>query len=105
SMRSGRRVGKTTLLNLLAIWFPMTRADARVIVTAPASGQLEDAFIPGFRQWVQKLPPEVFALWHLTADKFWFKMAEQQGFENFVTVRTARADSPEALQGINAPHT
>lgn len=102
SMRSGRRVGKTALLDWLSIWFPMTRQDARVLVTAPSAAQLEDAYTPGFRQWVQKLPPEIFDLWNVTADRFTFKMAERQGFENFVTVRTARADSPESLQGINA---
>lgn len=105
SERSGRRIGKTALLNWLSIWFPMTRMDARVIVTAPAAGQLQDAYIPGFRQWVQKLPPELYALWNVTSEKFTFQMVEQQGFENFVTVRTARADSPESLQGINAPNT
>jgi phage terminase large subunit len=102
SMRSGRRVGKTALLDWLSIWFPMTRADARVLVTAPSAAQLEDAYIPGFRQWVQKLPPEIFDLWTVTSDRFTFKMSERQGFENFVTVRTARSDSPESLQGINA---
>ncbi len=80
----------------------MTRMDARVLVTAPSSAQLEDAYIPGFRTWAQKLPPEMFGLWHVTADKFTFKLSERQGFENFVTVRTARADSPESLQGVNA---
>jgi hypothetical protein len=102
SMRSGRRCGKTALLDWLSIWYPMTHRDARVIVTAPSAAQLEDAFIPGFRQWAQNLPPEIFALWKITADKFTFQMAEQQGFENFVTVRTARADSPESLQGPHA---
>jgi phage terminase large subunit len=102
SMRSGRRVGKTALLDWLSIWYPMTRADARVLVTAPSAAQLSDAYIPGFRQWVQRLPPEIFQLWNITADRFTFNMAPQQGFENFVTVRTARADSPESLQGINA---
>lgn len=102
SMRSGRRVGKTGLLAWLSIWWPMTRADARVLVTAPSSAQLEDAYIPSFRQWVQRLPPDLFTLWHLTADRFVFQMTERQGFENFVTVRTARADSPESLQGVNA---
>lgn len=100
--RSGRRVGKTALLDWLSIWWPMTRSDARVLVTAPSAAQLEDAYIPGFRQWAQKLPPEIYDLWKITADKFTFTMAERQGFENFVTVRTARADSPESVQGINA---
>ena len=102
SMRSGRRVGKTALLDWLSIWYPMTRPDARVLVTAPSSAQLEDAYIPGFRQWAQNLPPEIYQMWNITADRFVFRMVEQQGFENFVTVRTARADSPESLQGINA---
>lgn len=104
SMRSGRRVGKTALLDWLSIWYPMTRADARVVVTAPSSAQLEDAYIPGFRSWAQKLPPDVYALWDITASRFTFRMAERQGFENFVSVRTARADSPESLQGSNAPN-
>jgi phage terminase large subunit len=94
----------TAMLNWLSLWFPMTRPDARVIVTAPSSAQLEDAYIPGFRQWSQNLPPDVYQLWQITADRFVFKMAERQGFENFVTVRTARADSPESLQGVNAKH-
>lgn len=102
SVRSGRRVGKTALLDWLSLWYPMTRPDARVLVTAPSSAQLEDAFIPGFRTWSQKLPPEVFELWHMTSDRFVFQLDERQGFENFVTVRTARADSPESLQGVNA---
>jgi phage terminase large subunit len=102
SVRSGRRVGKTALLDWLSIWYPMTRPDARVLVTAPSSAQLEDAYIPGFRTWAQKLPPEIFALWHMTSDRFVFQLDQRQGFENFVTVRTARADSPESLQGVNA---
>lgn len=102
SMRSGRRSGKTTLFDWLSLWYPMTRMDARVLVTAPSSAQLEDAYIPGFRTWCQSLPPEVYSLWDITAQKFHFRMAERQGFENFVTVRTARADSPESLQGVNA---
>ncbi len=102
SMRSGRRVGKTVLLDWLSLWYPMTRLDARVIVTAPSSAQLEDAYIPGFKQWAQQLPPDIYRMWNITSDRFTFQMHEQQGFENFVTVRTARADSPESLQGINA---
>jgi hypothetical protein len=102
SARSGRRVGKTALLAWLSIWYPMTRRDAKVLVTAPAAGQLNDAYIPEIRRWVQMLPPELLALWNITAEKFTFKDARPGGFENFVTVRTARADSPESLQGINA---
>lgn len=102
SIRSGRRVGKTSLMSWLSLWFEMTRPDARTIVTSPSSAQLKDAYIPNFRQWAQRLPPEIYALWDIKAERFDFRMAERQGFENFVTVRTARQDSPESLQGINA---
>lgn len=100
--RSGRQVGKTTEEDWLSIWFPMTFPDARVIVTAPSSGQLDDAFIPGMRSWLQRLPAEIYDLWKQKADRFEFKPAERLGYENFVTIRTARADQPESLQGINA---
>lgn len=104
SIRSGRRVGKTTLMAWLSLWFEMTRADARTIVTAPSSAQLMDAYIPSFRQWVQRLPEELFNLWDVKAERFDFRLNPRQGFENFVTVRTARKDQPESLQGINAPN-
>ena len=105
TMRSGRRVGKTTSMAWLSAWWLMTRPDARVVVTAPSSSQLEDAFKPEFRKWIQRLPEEVRTMWVLTADKFHWRMAEDQGYESFVTCRTARADQPESLQGINAPNT
>ena len=41
----------------------------------------------------------------VTADKFYFEMSPDQGYESFATCRTARADQPESLQGINAPNT
>ena len=102
SKRSGRQVGKTTEEDWLAIWFPMTRPDARVIVTAPSSGQLDDAFIPGMRSWLQRLPTEIYDLWHQRADRFDWRPQPKLGYENFVTIRTARQDQPESLQGINA---
>jgi len=104
SVKSGRRIGKTTLMAWLSLWFEMTRANARTIVTAPSSAQLEDAYIPSFREWCQRLPPDLFEMWDIRAQRFDFRMTKRQGFENFVTIRTARADSPESLQGINAPN-
>lgn len=105
SMRSGRRVGKTTGMVWLSLWFEMTHADAKTIVTAPSSAQLQDAYVPEFRKWVQRLPPELSQMWILKQDRFEFRMTERQGYENFVTIRTARKDQPESLQGINAPWT
>jgi hypothetical protein len=85
------------------MWFEMTRADAKSLVTAPSSGQLHDAYIPEFRKWVARLPEDLGQFWDIKAERFEFKLDPRQGFENFVTIRTARKDSPESLQGINAP--
>jgi len=104
TIRSGRRVGKTTLMAWLSQWFLMTRRDAKVIVTAPSAGQLQDAFIPEFRKQRNCLPPDLRELWELKQDRFEFRLAPDQPFENFVTIRTARPEQPETLQGINAPN-
>lgn len=102
SIRSGRRVGKTTCMAWLSMWFEMTRPDAKTIVTAPSSAQLADAYVPEFRKWVQRLPQELSEFWELKQERFEFRLAQRQGFESFISIRTARKDSPESLQGINA---
>lgn len=103
SIRSGRRIGKTTTMAWLTLWYLMTRADARVIVTAPSSAQLQDAFVPEFRKHISRLPPELMLMWDVKQERFDFR-PPRAPFENYCTVRTARSDSPESLQGINAPH-
>jgi phage terminase large subunit len=102
SVRSGRRVGKTTSMAWLSMWFEMTRPDAKTVVTAPSSAQLADAYVPEFRKWVQRLPEELAAFWDLKQERFDFRLSTRQGFESFVSIRTARKDAPESLQGINA---
>ncbi len=102
SIRSGRQVGKTSLLAWLSMWYEMTRADAKTLVTAPSASQLNDAYAPEFRKWVQRLPDELIDAWDVKQERFDLKFHARQGFENFVTIRTARKDSPESLQGINA---
>ena len=102
--RSGRRVGKTTTLAWAAQWFETTRLDARTLVTAPSAGQLEDAFVPEFRKWVNRLPDWLRDLWELKKERFEFRFDERQPFDNFITIKTARKDSPESVQGMNAPN-
>lgn len=104
SIRSGRQVGKTTTLAWLSMWFLMVHRDARVLVTAPSSGQLEDAYIPEFKKWVNTLPAELRECWTIKAERFEFKFDPRQPFENFITIKTARKDSPESMQGMNAPN-
>ncbi len=102
SMRSGRQVGKTALLAWSTMWFEMFGTDRKTLVTAPSASQLSDAYVPEFRKWTQRLPPGVRECWDLKSERFDFRYAPDQGFENFITVKTARKDSPESMQGINA---
>ena len=101
---SGRRVGKTTMMAWLSMWFEMTRADAKTVVTAPASSQLMDAYAPEFRKWVNRLPEGLNERWNVRAERFDYRLMDKQPFENFITLRTARKDSPESVKGINATH-
>lgn len=102
SMRSGRQVGKTAMLAWITMWFEMFGTDRKTLVTAPSSSQLHDAYVPEFRKWAQHLPPGVRECWDIKSERFDFRYAPDQGFENFISVKTARKDSPESMQGINA---
>lgn len=102
SMRSGRQVGKTALLAWSTMWFEMFGTDRKTLVTAPSASQLDDAYVPEFRKWAQRLPPGVRECWDLKSSRFDFRYSADQGYENFITIKTARKDSPESMQGINA---
>ena len=104
SIRSGRQCHKTSAIAILSQWFLTAFRDTRVLVTAPSSSQLEDAYIPEFKKWVNRLPPEFRDLWEIKKDRFEFVMDPRQPFENFITIKTARKDSPESMQGMNAPN-
>lgn len=102
SMRSGRQVGKTALLAWITMWYEMFGQDRKTLVTAPSASQLNDAYTPEFRKWRQRLPGPLAERWDVRAERFDYRYSDSQGFENFITVKTARKDSPESMQGINA---
>lgn len=104
AVKSGHGVGKTALLALISQMFEMFQMDAKTVVTAPAAAQLQDAYVPEFRKWANRLPSELRDLWEFKQDRFTFTMLPNQPFENFVSIRTSRADQPDALQGVHAPH-
>lgn len=100
TVKSGHGVGKTFTLAILSLLFSMFRLDAKVVVTAPASAQLKDAFIPETKKWLEKMDPLFRERWEDTAERLtWCPHPE---VKNFVTVRTSRADQPDALQGVHA---
>lgn len=99
SIRSGNGAGKTFLLAIIILHYLLTRNDVKIPVTAPSSGQLKDGLIPETRKWLQELPDFLKNQIGVTQDRLYRIDSPEQ---NFVSFRTARKETPEALQGIHA---
>jgi phage terminase large subunit len=100
AIRSGHGVGKTCFAAWLCVWFICTRAPFKVAITAPSSSQLFDALWPEFIKWLNILPSGWRDLWDIRSDRVTLK-ADQ---ECFVTARTSRPDTPEAMAGLHSAH-
>lgn len=99
SVRSGHGVGKSAVLAWIAVWALSTGSMAKVVMTAPSGPQLYDALFAETRMWFNRLPAALRDLFRLGVDRIEAHAAPEQ---LFVSARTARAESPEALQGIHA---
>lgn len=99
SVRSGHGVGKSTAVAVVCIWYLMTRYPVKIVITAPTSAQLFDALFAEIKRWVNQLPENLQALLNVKADRIEIAAAPETGF---ISARTSRAESPEALQGIHA---
>lgn len=99
SVRSGHGVGKSTTVAILCIWYLLTRYPVKIVITAPTSAQLFDALFAEIRRWANQLPEQLQALLTVKADRIEIAAAPETGF---ISARTSRAESPEALQGIHA---
>lgn len=101
SVRSGHGVGKSTVAAWTMLWFLLTRYTCKVVVTAPTSAQLFDALFAEVKRWVRELPETWRELLEVKTDRIELKAAPN---ECFISARTARAESPEALQGVHADY-
>lgn len=99
SVRSGHGVGKSTTVAILCLWYLLTRYPVKIVITAPTSAQLFDALFAEIKRWVNQLPPQVQELLNVKSDRIEIAAAPETGF---ISARTSRAESPEALQGIHA---
>lgn len=97
SIRSGKGVGKSSLLAWIILWFLATRTDVKVPCTANSQSQLYDVLWAECRKWVEKMSPEMRVIlpYEVKSDRI-----EIAG--NFAVARTARRENPEALQGFHA---
>ncbi len=99
SVKSGHGTGKSTTASWAMLWFLLLRYPVKIVVTAPTSSQLFDAMYAECRRWVNELPKELQQLLNVKSDRIELVSAPA---EAFISVRTARAETPEALAGVHS---
>lgn len=100
TIRSGHGVGKSTLLAWVLIWFMSTNYPVKVACTAPSSHQLYDVLWAEVRLWLRRAIPAIEGQFVVKMDR----IELVGGGDSFASARTARAESPDALQGFHSEH-
>ena len=99
SIRSGNGAGKTMFCAVTSIHYLLFRNDVKIPITAPAASQLRDGLIPECNKWIKTLPDFLRIRLHSTQDRI---VRRDDPMANFISFRTARKETPEALAGIHA---
>jgi phage terminase large subunit len=99
SVRSGHGTGKSTAASWAMLWFVMLRFPNKVVVTAPTSGQLFDALFAELKRWINELPDPLKVMLIVKNDRVELAAAPS---EAFISARTSRAETPEALAGVHS---
>lgn len=99
AIKSGHGIGKSTFAAWALLHHILFRFPQRSAVTAPTEKQLFNALWADFKVWHARLPPELQELVEVKNDRAEFVLARA---ESYIVVNTARAEQPEALQGIHS---
>jgi hypothetical protein len=102
SIRSGHRVGKTTLLAWVALHHILFRFPQKTAVTAPSEKQLFNGFWAEFGKWLGRLPEWLQERIEIKSDRAELRSAPK---ESFISIATARPEQPEALQGAHSEYS
>lgn len=98
TIRACHGPGKTWVASV-CIWHQLlTRFPQKTVVTAPSKAQLEDALFAEVKTLFGKLPVELHEAFEVKQNRIEMKAAPD---ESFLSARTARAETPEALQGVH----
>jgi len=97
AIRSGHGIGKTAFLSWLVLWWLLTRTPSRIACTANTASQLSDILWAEIAKWHRRLPEGFKKLLDVKSDKIEFV-----GGDSFAVARTARRETPEALQGFHS---
>lgn len=98
SIRACHGPGKTAVAAWCAIYNLVFRYPQKTVATAPSRGQLEGALVSEVHKWVGKLPAPIRALLDVKSTSVTL-LADPR--RSFFEARTARAENPEALQGVH----
>lgn len=100
SIVSGHGVGKTALCAVTALHFLLFRPNStKVIITSPSASQLLDGMWSELQVWIEKLPDFLKEQLEVKNRRIVDVNAPES---RFISLRTARIESPEALAGIHA---
>ena len=99
AVKAGHGVGKSAVTAWVCAWHMTCRFPQKVVITAPTSAQLFDALFAELKATILKLPVALQELFNVTSDRISLKAAPD---ESFISARTARAEAPEALQGVHS---
>lgn len=98
SIRSGHGVGKTGLLGMLSVYGMIFNDRINIVATAPSKPQLEDGLFAQIKIWFSRLPKALSGLFEVRQDRI-IRLSSPE--ECYFAIRTSRAESPDALQGIH----
>lgn len=98
TIKSGHGVGKTTLLDWVLWHHLLFRYPQRTAITAPTEKQLYNVLWNDFKVWGQRLPIQLRDMVEITSDRAELK---RDPANSYLSLATARADQPEALQGVH----
>ena len=99
TIRACHGPGKTALAAWI-IWHRMTCFfPQKTVATAPTKSQLEDVLLAEVTKWGNRLPDALKTLFHTDGGGVELLEAPK---ESFFSARTARAETPEALQGVHS---
>ena len=99
SVRSGHGTGKSTSASWAMLWYVLLRFPNKVVVTAPTSGRLFDALFAELKRWINELPEQLKPMLTVKSDRVELAAAPS---EAFISARTSRAETPEALAGVHS---
>jgi len=102
AVRSGHGVGKTAFMAWVTVWWLVTRAPCKILVTANSEAQLRDVTWAEILMWSRELPPRLRDMFEWGLERITMKTAPESVF---ASRRTASIDRPEALQGFHSDYT